>query len=88
MTETAKESIVSFRRPPVVEVVAGVAFEGLGPDAGPLLGAFWKECLRQQFPTLQQQPPYSPPDEQFPPELSAGVPKFHFSTGITVAVSR
>lgn len=52
-------------RPPVVEVIAGVAFDGMGPDAGPLMGAFWKERLRERFPVVQQQPPYSPPIEQF-----------------------
>jgi uncharacterized protein (TIGR04255 family) len=59
-------SIVSFRAPPVVEIVAGVALEGLGIETGPLLAAFWKEQLRDHFPQVQQQPPYSPPDEQFP----------------------
>jgi uncharacterized protein (TIGR04255 family) len=82
MAETARESIVSFRRPPVVEVVAGVTFDGLGEDAGPLLGAFWKECLRQQFPSLQQQPPYFPSDEQFPPEVGGLVPTLRWSSGL------
>ncbi|SRR6266498_119828 len=60
--------IVSFASPPVVEVVVGVAYDGLASEAGALLAAFWKERLRQQFPSLQQQPPYSPTDEQFPLE--------------------
>jgi uncharacterized protein (TIGR04255 family) len=60
------DSIVSFTSPPVVEVVAGVAFDGLGTETSSLLAAFWKERLRDKFPSLQQQPPYSPPDERFP----------------------
>ena len=81
MVSQVVSDIVTFAHPPVVEVVAGVAFDGLGAEAGALLAAFWKEHLRQQFPSLQQQPPYFPPDEQFPVEarasgvnLSFGVP--------------
>jgi uncharacterized protein (TIGR04255 family) len=62
------DSIVSFTSPPVVEVVVGVAYDGLTGEAGTLLAALWKERLRSQFPTLQQQPPYSPAEEQFPLE--------------------
>ena len=60
------DSIVSFTSPPVVEVVAGVAFDGLSTETSALLAAFWKEHLRGNFPSLQQQPPYSAPDERFP----------------------
>jgi uncharacterized protein (TIGR04255 family) len=66
VAQPVSDSIVSFASPPVVEVVAGVAFDGLTAEAGALLAAFWKEELRQRFPSLQQQPPYTPPDEQFP----------------------
>lgn len=66
MVQPVSDSIVSFASPPVVEVVAGVAFDGLTSEAGALLAAFWKEQLRQQFPSIQQQPPYSATDEQFP----------------------
>lgn len=68
MAQAVSDPIVSFASPPVVEVVAGVTYDGLTSEAGALLAAFWKEQLRQQFPSLQQQPPYSPADEQFPPE--------------------
>jgi uncharacterized protein (TIGR04255 family) len=60
------DTIVSFTSPPVVEIVVGVAFDGLSAEMGALLSALWKERLRNEFPVLQQQPPYSPPDEQFP----------------------
>ncbi len=61
------EPSISFRSPPVVEVVAAVALSGMPPEAGPLLAAFWREQLKKQFPRLEQQPPYFPPTEQFPP---------------------
>lgn len=57
---------ISFTSPPVVEVVAGVALDGLGPDAAPLLNAFWAEKARKVFPSLEQQPPYMPAMEEFP----------------------
>ena len=66
MAKAMTDSIVSFSSPPVVEVVAGVTFDGLSADASVLLGAYWKEHLRSRFPNLQYQPTYSPPDEQFP----------------------
>jgi len=60
------ESIVSFVNPPVVEVVAGVTFDGLSAETSALLSAFWKEELRSEFPSLQLQPPYTVPDESPP----------------------
>jgi uncharacterized protein (TIGR04255 family) len=66
VAQPVSDSIVSFASPPVVEVVAGVAFDGLTPETSALLGAFWKEQLRQEFPTLQLQPPITTQDEQFP----------------------
>ncbi len=61
------DASVSFGAPPVVEVVAGVALDGLeGSDAGPLLAAYWRERLRERYPRLEQQPPYRPTLEQFP----------------------
>jgi uncharacterized protein (TIGR04255 family) len=76
------DSIVSFTSPPVVEVVAGVALEGLAADTGAVLGAFWKDRLRQQFPSLQQQPPYSPRSEEFPPAI--GNVALNLVTGVPV----
>ncbi len=57
---------ISFESPPVVEVVAGVALDGIGPETAPLLTAFWVEHARSQFPRLEQQPPYTPVMEEFP----------------------
>ena len=80
------ETIVSFTAPPVVEVVAGVAFEDVDPTLGPLLAAFWKERLRDRFPRLQQQPPYFPPVEQF---ATGGVsPSFSLELGSAFPAAR
>ncbi|MDX8036572.1 TIGR04255 family protein [Lentzea sp. BCCO 10_0856] len=54
------DHVVTFASPPVVEVVAGVSFVSRSAEVGPLLSAFWKERLRDTFPHVQQQPPYSP----------------------------
>jgi uncharacterized protein (TIGR04255 family) len=71
------DTIVAFRLPPVVEVVAGVAFDARSNEVAPLLAAFWKERLRSAFPAVQQQPPYSPPIEQLD-DTGSRVP-FEFS---------
>jgi uncharacterized protein (TIGR04255 family) len=70
---------VSFKAAPVVEVVAGVAFDALSAEMGALLGAFWKERLRGRFPGLEQQPPYFPTVEQFTAE--PGAAGFSFDRG-------
>lgn len=76
---TGGTETVAFSEPPVVEVVAGVALGGTSPEVAPLLAAFWKEQLRDAFPVIQQQPPYSPPVEQFLPEDRG--PRVMFSLG-------
>lgn len=78
--------IVRFADPPVVEVVAGVSFTGYESDFGPVLSAFWKEVLRDRFPGLQQQPPYTPPEEVFGDQPSMGGITFQF--GAPFASSR
>jgi uncharacterized protein (TIGR04255 family) len=72
---------LSFASPPIVEVVAGVAFEGLGPDHAPLLNAFWAEKLRHQYPRLEQQVPYFPPVERFE-QGTAGVKSLQLGVGM------
>lgn len=59
------EQVVSFTSPPVVEVVAGVTFDVVSAETDAVLGAFWKDRLREQFPHIQRQPPYQPAIEQF-----------------------
>ena len=67
MGQSDSTRVASFRSPPVVEVVAAVALDGMaGPEVAPLLGAYWRERLRSRFPRLEQQPPYSPTIEEFP----------------------
>ena len=67
-------AIAEFNAPPVVEVVAGVSFESKSDLAGPLLAAFWKERLRDNYPVLQIQPPYVMHKESF--GESPGQPSF------------
>ncbi|MEI2765274.1 MAG: TIGR04255 family protein [Dermatophilaceae bacterium] len=57
--------IAHFDEAPVVEVVVGITLDPCGPAAGPLMSAFWKEHLREAFPIVEVQPPYSPPVEEF-----------------------
>ena len=59
----------------------------MGSDAlAHSLAAFWKERLRDHFPAGQQQPPYSPPVEQFP---SAGQGSgFQFELGVSIPTPR
>jgi len=83
---TVIETIVTFTNPPVVEVVAGVAFDGVDPLLGPMLAAFWKEQLRDRFPVVQHQPPYTPPVEQFP--TGGAVPGLSFEFGLALPASR
>jgi len=74
--------IVDFADPPVVEVVAGVAFEGLTSDVTAYLSSFWKERLRPTFPQLEMQPPYQPSVEAFGgPAPGSGV-RFEVQTGL------
>lgn len=76
---------VSFARPPVVEVVAGIAFTNYNTDFSAILASFWKERLRGRFPVLQQQPPYTPPEEQFPEHPMVGSFNFQFGGAFPAA---
>ena len=61
-----REGLPSFRKPPVNEVVLGVSFKPLTrlriTDLGHLQAA-----LAENYPTLEEHPPYYPPIEQFGP---------------------
>jgi uncharacterized protein (TIGR04255 family) len=61
------DAIVAFDSPPVVEVVAAVAFEAVASQdvLNSLLSAFWAENLRTDFPKIVQQPAYGVPVERF-----------------------
>ncbi|MEO7259858.1 MAG: TIGR04255 family protein [Jatrophihabitantaceae bacterium] len=56
---------LSFRNPPINEVVAGVTFAALGADGIALLSGFWRDLARDTFPEFQVQPPYTTTIEQF-----------------------
>lgn len=56
---------LDYADPPVTEVVAAVAFERLPDAAVALLGSFWWDELREDFPVLESQPPYVAPVEAF-----------------------
>lgn len=74
------DRIVEFSSPPVVEVVAAVAFNGLSSDQAPFLASFWKDRLRANFPVVQNQGRYEPTLEQF--EEGAFAPNsFTFNIG-------
>lgn len=76
------DPIVHFDDPPVVEVVAGVAFEGLGPEASPYLAAYWNQHLKDRFPRVEQQPPYQPPRETFGAEHGIQQVQFELMAGL------
>ncbi len=80
------EQRISFRSPPVVEVVAGVALDDrqLRPETGPQLAAFWHTRLRERFPRVEHQPSYTPTTEQFP----ATAPSFQLQWNVGVAPTR
>jgi uncharacterized protein (TIGR04255 family) len=59
------ETLPSYDRPPIAEVVAGTSFDRLPVQATAIFGAFWKEKLAGTFPVVQEQPPHIPPIERF-----------------------
>jgi uncharacterized protein (TIGR04255 family) len=75
------DQIVAFDRPPVVEVVAAVSFDGLSNDQSAYLGAFWKDMLRDRYPTFQNQGRYEPTVEQFD-DAAFAVNQFTFTAGL------
>lgn len=82
---TSGGQVVSFARPPVVEVVAGLVFSDYPAELTVFLSAFWTEELRREFPSLQLQPPYTPPEEQFDDRI---VPAVSFQLGATFPAPR
>ncbi len=63
-----------FARPPVIEVVCGVQFDGLDSWGSPHYGKFW-DCIGSDYPEFEEQPPLgrvrlagsSPKEVQFSP---------------------
>jgi uncharacterized protein (TIGR04255 family) len=64
-TDSGESSRVSYRFPPVTEVVAAVRFAELPVPVVIQLGDWWGSAVAQDFPSISEQPPYDPPIEQF-----------------------
>lgn len=74
------ESIqLNYDHPPIVEVVASVAFQTLPSSALLHLGAFWRDSLAHAYPRIEEKAPYLPQIERFGPEVFA--PQFNFPDG-------
>ncbi|HEA66138.1 MAG TPA: TIGR04255 family protein [Desulfobacterales bacterium] len=65
-----KNSLPAYEKPPVIEVVCGIAFKKIEQFKGPHLGLFWQK-LRADYPACQHAPPLG-----FPPDPSEPVGKF------------
>jgi len=59
-----KNSLPDYKKPPVIEVVCGIAFKKIEQFKAPHLGLFWQR-LRADYPICQHAPPLG-----FPPEPS------------------
>lgn len=81
MSVSAKSpEIVSFRRPPLTEVVVGVAFrdaQGLTPAH---LGDCWQAKWAEKFPRVEEHAPYAPPMERFDVPPHGPTVSFELST--------
>ncbi|MBT6274289.1 MAG: TIGR04255 family protein, partial [Chromatiales bacterium] len=64
------QSLPSFQRPPVIEVVHSVAFNPLSQLKAPHTGIFWAQ-IRDEFPNVQHAPPVNLTPGDFD---SAGLP--------------
>jgi len=60
---------ITYDEPPVVEVVAATSFTRLPDVALPLFGSLWESAWSEEFPKVEQQPPYVAPAERFGQEM-------------------
>lgn len=74
------DSIVTFEKPPVTEVVLGVTFRSLGLTASHI-GHFWATRLKDHFPTPEDRPAYHPSIEQYPSQPRYGEFTFRINEG-------
>ncbi|MDP2645948.1 MAG: TIGR04255 family protein [Desulfobacterales bacterium] len=65
-----KNSLPAYKKPPVIEVVCGIAFKKIAQFKAPHLGLFWQK-LRADYPTCQHAPPLG-----FPPDPSEATDGF------------
>jgi len=57
---TKTNTICDFEKPPIAEVVCGVAFKPLQQFLAPHVGVLWSH-LREKYPDLEEKPPLTPP---------------------------
>lgn len=65
-----KNSLPAYKKPPVIEVVCGIAFKKIEQFKAPHLGLFWQK-IRADYPICQHAPPLG-----FPPDLSESIADF------------
>lgn len=69
-------ALPNFRKPPVTEVVVGLAFKPIEELSAIRIGQLWAEKFASAFPNAEEQPPYEPPVERFDqpvPRFSVGL---------------
>jgi uncharacterized protein (TIGR04255 family) len=74
-----KKNLPDYRKPPVIEVVSGIAFKKIEQFKAPHLGLFWQK-LRADYPICQHAPPLGfPPDPSEPTgEFELPLPRIWF----------
>ncbi len=55
----------SYKNPPITEVVVGVAFRDAPSLSAAHLGELWASRWEEDFPRVEEHPPYFPPIERF-----------------------
>ena len=65
---------VSFARPPVSEVVAGLVFLPRTDVLIPHFGEFWAQSLKHDYPDVKHAPPVAPHGEQPAGDVATGLP--------------
>jgi uncharacterized protein (TIGR04255 family) len=73
------DAIVTYRQPPLVEVVVSVTFRRLMDAALPAMWSFYSQGLKPTFPTVAEQPPYEPTIERL--DQTPGGVTFNFQLG-------
>ena len=58
-------ALPDFEDPPIAEVVLAVHFERMPHLTGPAVGLLWDRFFSEQFHTIEERPPYEPPQERF-----------------------
>ena len=66
MSDGRPKDLPDFRKPPIVESLLGLQFEPIEGLTSAHLGLLW-ERFRDEFPSIQEQPPLRPAIEEFGP---------------------